>query len=153
MASNHTQHFALNRWDLEDQIIMDDFNEDNEKIDAALKANADAVINLRADLSRNGKLTRFAYGSYVGAGDSGPNAPNVLTFDFYPALVLVSADNSHCCMIRGMTTAETIQAQTVNVSWTDNGVSWYYLGNGSRPNYQLNSEGVTYHYVAFGEAR
>ena len=153
MASNHTQHYALNRWDLEDQIIMDDFNEDNEKIDAALHDNAAALSALQSTLNTHGTLTRFAYGSYVGAGDSGPNAPNVLTFDFYPALVLVSADNSHCCMIRGMTTAETIQAQTVNVSWTDNGVSWYYLGNGSRPNYQLNSEGVTYHYVAFGEAR
>ena len=108
---------------------------------------------LMQDVGSGGNNCRIAYGSYVGTGTSGRNPPNSLTFNFYPALVLVSADNSHCCMIRGMTTAETIQAATVNVGWTDNGVSWYYLGNGSRPNYQLNSEGVTYHYIALGYSR
>ena len=39
----HTQNYQLSRWEKDDRIMMEDFNADNETIDAALKANADAV--------------------------------------------------------------------------------------------------------------
>ena len=38
MASNHTEHYGLNQWELSDSVVMADFNEDNRKIDAALAA-------------------------------------------------------------------------------------------------------------------
>ena len=38
MASNHTTNYQLNQWEKTDRILMDDFNADNEKIDAALAA-------------------------------------------------------------------------------------------------------------------
>lgn len=37
MASNHTEHFSLNQWLPDDQVKRTDFNEDNAKIDSALK--------------------------------------------------------------------------------------------------------------------
>ena len=37
MASNHTEHFSLNQWHADDQVLRTDFNEDNAKIDSALK--------------------------------------------------------------------------------------------------------------------
>ena len=37
MASNHTEHFSLNQWQADDQVKRTDFNEDNAKIDSALK--------------------------------------------------------------------------------------------------------------------
>ena len=43
----HTQNYQLSRWEKDDRIMMEDFNADNEKIDAALKANADAVDALQ----------------------------------------------------------------------------------------------------------
>ena len=36
-----TTNYQLNQWEKSDRIMMDDFNADNEKIDAALKSNAD----------------------------------------------------------------------------------------------------------------
>ena len=36
-------YYQLSLWSKQDRILMDDFNADNEKLDAALKANADAV--------------------------------------------------------------------------------------------------------------
>lgn len=36
---NHTEHYQLSQWEKSDRILMDDFNADNAKIDAAL-ANA-----------------------------------------------------------------------------------------------------------------
>lgn len=41
MASGKTGNFELNLWDQSDQILMEDFNSDNVKTDAALKAAAD----------------------------------------------------------------------------------------------------------------
>ena len=37
MASNHTEHFSLNQWQADDQVLRTDFNEDNAKIDSALR--------------------------------------------------------------------------------------------------------------------
>ena len=38
MPSNQTAHYALNQWVKSDQVRMEDFNADNAKLDAALKA-------------------------------------------------------------------------------------------------------------------
>ena len=38
-----TTNYQLNQWAKSDRIRMDDFNADNTKIDAALKANADTT--------------------------------------------------------------------------------------------------------------
>ena len=38
-----TTNYQLNQWAKADRVMMDDFNADNAKIDAALKANADAI--------------------------------------------------------------------------------------------------------------
>ena len=48
MASNHTTNYQLNQWAKPDRVMMDDFNTDNAKIDAALKANADAIAETAA---------------------------------------------------------------------------------------------------------
>ena len=36
MPSNHTPNYALNQWERDDRVLMEDFNADNAKIDAAL---------------------------------------------------------------------------------------------------------------------
>ena len=43
MASQETPNYRLSRWAGTDRILMEEFNSDNEKIDAALKGNAEAV--------------------------------------------------------------------------------------------------------------
>ena len=43
MATNHTTNYQLNQWEATDQVLRTDFNADNAKLDAALKANADAI--------------------------------------------------------------------------------------------------------------
>ena len=42
---NHTTNYQLSQWEASDRILMSDFNSDNAKIDAALKANADAAAS------------------------------------------------------------------------------------------------------------
>ena len=43
-----TTNYQLNQWAKPDRVMMDDFNADNAKIDAALKANADAIAETAA---------------------------------------------------------------------------------------------------------
>ena len=43
MASQETPNYRLSRWAGTDRILVEEFNSDNEKIDTALKANADAA--------------------------------------------------------------------------------------------------------------
>ena len=37
-SSNKTSHLALNQWQRTDPVVMDDFNADNAKVDAALSS-------------------------------------------------------------------------------------------------------------------
>lgn len=45
---NKTANFQLTQWEKTDRILMEEFNSDNEKIDTALKANADDVAAAQA---------------------------------------------------------------------------------------------------------
>ena len=51
MATNHTTNYQLNQWEATAQVLRSDFNQDNQKIDAALKANADAQPLQRSPLT------------------------------------------------------------------------------------------------------
>ena len=44
MASNYTEHYDLCQWEATDQVQRTDFNADNAKVDAALKALSDQVV-------------------------------------------------------------------------------------------------------------
>ena len=65
---NQTANYQLSQWETTDRILMSDFNNDNSKIDAALKANAEAIAALetqldakadQADLTDLAKRSRF----------------------------------------------------------------------------------------------
>ena len=63
-----TTNYQLNQWAKSDRIMMDDFNADNQKIDAALAAKS-----------------RVACGVYTGDG----TASRTIDLDFTPKAVLV----------------------------------------------------------------
>ena len=48
MASNYTEKYKLCQWEATDQVLRTDFNEDNAKLEAALKALEDSKAD--ADL-------------------------------------------------------------------------------------------------------
>lgn len=153
MASNHTPEFGLNQWSLEDSVIMEEFNTDNRNIEQALLA-----------LKATGP--KIATGSYVGTGTGGPEHPNTLEFDFAPQLIFIIIEdnkpNAHTpwtfmrpwkyCNVYAVNNSPSNSSYTY-VTWTDNGVSWYGQYNDGKPvsgSGQLNTEGVTYHYIAMG---
>ena len=154
-----TTNYQLPKWEKSDFIKMDDFNDAFGKLDAALKAEADAraekadgaaIAALQKSIGTVGKTCRLVYGSYVGDGRVGENNPVSLTFDFYPAAVLVTANSGGmpAVFIHGCTRAQSPNRYDMTVSWTDNGLNWRY--NASSGYDVLNGSGETYYYVALG---
>jgi hypothetical protein len=119
----------------------------------------------------------FKAGSYVGTGTFGKDKPCTLTFDFKPMMVLVynptGVNNHYSTTLMALHGAETAMRYghigtdavyntasynsiTDHFIWGDNSFSWYYSGGPYSGNavveacVQLNAEGVTYNYIAFG---
>ena len=53
MASNYTENYGLCRWAATDQVLRTEFNEDNQKVDTALKGLADMINTNTSQLSAN----------------------------------------------------------------------------------------------------
>ena len=156
-SANKTENYNLNQWVGTDPVLMEDFNADNAKIDAALTA------------IKGGQL-KMATGSYLGGGEHGSANPNSLSFDFVPYAVIIrklyevklNPSGMGAVLIRPMSSVamemysagDGATTRRLNMAWGDKSVSWWtdvYAGNDSHAaNWQLNSDGEAYYYTAFG---
>ena len=159
MSTNHTTNYNLNQWEATDKVLRAEFNEDNAKIDAALKSNADAIGTLEGQMEavQAGKGNcKIVYGTYAGTGTADVSGATTLTFSAPPLFVAVmpagTTDNMDAMyrllLIRGaahgFTTTATYEG-TVTVTWSGNSVSWYNYGV---PAYQCNDSNQQYCYIA-----
>ena len=134
---NHTTNYQLNQWAKSDRIRMDDFNADNAKIDAAIKAVAEGGVKL-------------AVGSYVGTGQYGSAHKNTLSFEKEPKFVIIGGEYT-IFALRPMANGATLDTTGLNqtygtkLSWNGNSISWYSDSSERR---QCNQSGVTYNYMA-----
>ena len=152
MPSNQTPNYALNQWERDDRILMEDFNADNAKIDAALATQAALLAGLEA---RKGNC-RIECRNYVGTGNSGPDYPTVITFSRRPLSVIIFGNNQ--CMLDSpalphyilLANGEKQGPGTHYSTWTDKKLSFYSNTTSSTAYYpdnamaQMNSSGVTY---------
>ena len=150
MPSNQTTNYGLSQWVKSDQVKMEDFNADNAKIDAAIKAEADTraaeTAALNAALNKKGNC-RVVTMNYIGDGLFGRKNPKTLTFDSKPmALFIYGFNSSMIYMLRGWSTAILNEGNSIYVSWGDDSVSWSSDTNAIR---HLNQEGASYCVVAF----
>ena len=148
----NTSNYGLKRWDPEDRILVEEFNDNWDKIDTALKSSADGVAALQTALASCGNC-KIVYGTYTGSGKSGSANPNKLTFDGKPVLVIVQAQNNstnfdfHLRMIRGCGWAVGDRGNysyTNSVTWGENFVSW----TNDDAETQFNLQGSVYSYIA-----
>lgn len=164
-----TTNYQLPKWEKSDFIKMDDFNDAFGKLDAALKANADAaagaasaerVTALEQTVTKS-KLCRIKYGSYIGNGKGGKAAPNTLSCDFYPVLLIITTIDQYnnitrVFALRGISHFEGgVDGVRKNlITWNDRSVSWqsatetdaYY----NACDVQLNTSGIVYQYLILG---
>ena len=136
-----TTNYQLNQWAKSDRIMMDDFNADNQKIDAALAACGNCKIS---------------YGSYTGTGEYGTAHPCSLTFSFEPKLLIIGLYNEGqgdpVHFIKGNTAYFCRNVGGTSgihgtLSFQGNTVSWYSTDS---EKHQLNYSGWPYIYLAIG---
>ena len=84
----NTSNYGLKRWDGEDRILHTEFNDNWDKIDAALKGNADKAAALQTALAGAGNCS-IETKSYTGTGKNGKSNPNSITFSKKPKAVLI----------------------------------------------------------------
>ena len=158
MASQQTPNYRLSRWAGTDRILMEEFNSDNDKIDTALKGNADGVAALQTALASCGNC-KIVYGTYTGTGKAGSANPNKLTFDGKPVLVIVQEENQSSNMdinLRMLWPCTWAQGAATNgnwvntVTWGAKQVAWYNHGDYAPT--QFNEAGKKYYYLALLDA-
>lgn len=132
-----TQHYQLNQWAADDQVLRTDFNADNAKIDAALGA-------------VKGCNCQLYFQTYTGTGENGPM---VHTFPYRPMAVIImnSSGSTRMFSIRGV---EQIVGLTSGAIDVDTGIAWAErsISIGSEktiPMYCGNVSGTVYWIVAF----
>lgn len=154
MASNYTENYGLCQWEAMDNVLRTDFNEDNTKIDAALKAMADnntalegTLVGHAAAIAKCGSC-QIHHFTYVGTGGFDVQSPTRITFSRLPVLFFVMG-REMCCY--GSRYSSTILVdisnnnQCADAAWSGNTVSF----SRGRADFQLNTQGETYHVFAF----
>ena len=170
MSTNHTTNYDLNQWEGTDKVLRAEFNADNAKIDAALKANADAIaaeaaareagVSGKADQSALTALSQTVAGkgncqmewvTYTGNG----GGTLTLAFSRKPACFLVIAESgllmADCMTGRGLSLFYDSIVHGAGIGGLS--VSW----DGSAATLELsgleitycNESGTTYHALAF----
>ena len=151
MASQETPNYRLSRWAGTDRILVEEFNDNWDKIDTALKGNADGVAALQTALAGAGNC-EIGMISYTGTGQYGTSSPTTVTFPKMPAgfflcgaknYLVVRGGDDHACMI--YYTGSTTYVSQVPVRGKGN----QFRYSSSKPSYQLNEEGVPYWGFAF----
>ena len=158
MPTNYTSNYRLNQWERSDKVLMDDFNADNAKLDAALKAEADARTAATAALAAQVALKgncRMETSRYTGDGTCGADHPTKFSFSGRPAFFIIHGSRS-AALGDGLNSRITLitysneqnhsfGAYTLGFTWTGNQFSLVSEYAES----QLNRANAAYHVVAF----
>ena len=142
---NKTTNYNLNQWEAGDRVLRTDFNADNAKIDAAIKAETDARAALAGQVAKCGNC-RIWTTTYVGTGGVGRDHPTSLTFPKKPLLALIVDDSGKPAWLIPGTIWFDIRGTLGYPSWSGNRFSWYV--DETEPYKQMNTKDITYWVVA-----
>mgnify|MGYP001049631350 CR=1 FL=1 len=172
MSTNHTSNYRLCQWERSDKVLMEDFNADNAKIDAALAGKAEGsalealagTVTGKADASALSALSQTVSGhaaalagkgncqiwttTYVGNGYTGADYPNRVAFPKLPAVVLIASPTGVMSIFMpGQTAGISIggSSPVLTVKWVGNTLTW---SNHQNSGAQLNIKDTVYHVVA-----
>lgn len=156
MSSNSTANYGLCQWEENDAVRRIDFNEDNAKIDAALKAAADAraaeasaraaaVAALNAAVARRGNC-QIQTSAYTGDGST----TKELSFGAVPKLVIIIGlqavafftENSN---VSFYISSNGAAAANLRVTWSGSKIS--FTGNDYTA--AMNRPGYAYEVISF----
>ena len=144
MATNYTSYYQLNQWEPTDQVLHTDFNDDNQKIAAALHTLNTTVQQHTSQLSQQGTQISqkgdctFYTTTYEGTGED----TRTLTFPQKPLLLFIFDQATGLAFIL----AEGVQSTAANgyplkASWSGTTLTMTNTNTGVIPgfNYEFAS--------------
>ena len=143
MATNHTSNYQLNQWEPTDQVLHTDFNEDNVKIDTALKSldttikeQANAMAQFNTQLSKKGNCQLY-FSTYTGDGAES----RTYTFPGKPLFVQIYCyiEGYYYTLLNGATYAEHNNHAAL-VAWDGNSVTLTESGIYPSPNFNYRDK-------------
>ena len=147
MFLNQTANYRLSQWENTDRILMEDFNTDNSKIDAALTGLDTRAAALEAAAGGFGNC-QISVTTYVGDG----LASKTLTFDDDPQFLFISGHGGWLAMTAGAQNGKGQDGRDPTspvLTWGDKSVTF----QDSLPQEICNLSGTTYFVVSlFGKA-
>ena len=151
---NYTQNYQLPQWVETDRIMMDDFNDSYQKLEAALSGHDQDLSALQTQVTgavdavaEKGNCQIYTF-IYKGSGSCGASMPFNMAFPAKPIFVLIVDQYNSVTlrMIKSMTQAQASDTtQWCTVSWTGNRVVFY----ADSPAAEMNKDGETYRVVAW----
>ena len=157
MASNYTEHYGLCQWEATDQVLREEFNQDNAKVDTALEAldnlvtqHGEQLSAQEAAIAKLGNCTIY-YTTYTGTGTTTPKQ----TFPGKPLVVMVADSKKGYSFIawRGMQVVlphhQDYGTLNLPLIWEENSLSWSHDSSGERA---LNQSGAKYQMLALLDA-
>ncbi|EOS66664.1 hypothetical protein [Oscillibacter sp. 1-3] len=155
-----TAVYKLSQWEKPDRIQMEDFNSDNARIEAALKAHEDslesmkthaatlknheaALAALNTAVSKRGNC-QLQFITYKGTNGGTASNPKTLTFAYKPmAIFLFNSSNQFIWATRGATYVALgfDSSSPVSITWNDRSISWY----GVRESTGMDNPNYTYY--------
>ena len=153
MASNYTEPYGLCQWEATDQVLREEFNQDNAKVDTALEAldnlvtqHGEQLSAQEAAIAKLGNCTIY-YTTYTGTGTTTPKQ----TFPGKPLVVMVAESKKGYSFIawRGMQTVLPHHQQSgvlgLALTWEENSLTW---SHDSMVEKALNESGKMYQMIA-----
>ena len=77
----HTEYYQLSLWEADDRILREDFNDNHQKIDAALSEHGAALAE-----------KPYVIGSYTGNGKTEAEGGQSITLGFRPRFLIIAGD-------------------------------------------------------------
>lgn len=154
MASNHTENYGLCQWEAMDDVLRTEFNEDNTKIDTALKTLADKDSTLAGTLTTQAAAIatlgncNIQHFTYVGNGACGSGNPTRVTFPRMPLVFLIMGKKYFSLGSRYLNTMLLDLSENnapMPITWSGTTISFL----SDRAEWQLNTSGETYHVFIF----
>lgn len=156
MASNYTENYGLCQWEATDQVLREEFNWDNKKLDSALKnlanqntslAATDALLEIALSKCGNCQIYTTTY-----TGQGGSLAKQSIEFPWLPLVVIIMGSDGYT-----MITTPEQEKIFINPSsvynfptiWSGNTLSWNIDQNGAS---RMNGLGILYRVVCLGVA-
>ena len=147
----NTSNYGLKRWDPKDRILHTEFNDNWDKIDTALKGNADKAAALQTALASCGNC-QIGISTYTGTGTRGEEYPTVITFPKMPTVFFVRGRATFFAAQGGASEGSLIvydsgsaQIRDALLSWSGNQLS---IVSSNNAKYQLNTDNSLYWVLA-----